>query len=452
MQLPFLPTRAAVAVLASLAALAAIALLLGAPRPQVDLAAAAVAALWLLAACADLVLTRRAWRAAPLRWQRELPPALAVGVERTLIGSLVNEGARDWQIALFEYVDASFQVSGLPATARVPGRSTASLQYRARPTQRGTATFAAAEIRVRSIGGLFEMRHRLGGTASLRVYPNFAAVAGYAWLAGDRRLSEIGIKSYPMRGSGTDFKQLADYRPGDAIRDVDWKATLRHGRPIVREYQDERDQRVVFLLDCGRRMRADESTATQRGSHFDAALDALMLLAYVALKEGDEVGAMTFGGGAAQTRSVAPRKGVRSLNSLIATLHDIEPQPTQPDYLAAASDLMKTQAKRSLVVVLTNFREEDGSELRSALDLMRTRHLVLVASLREKALREIAEQPLAIEKDAIEVAGAHLFAQARDAAFRRLADRDALLLDVEPQCLAVDLVNRYRAVKRAGIL
>jgi uncharacterized protein (DUF58 family) len=177
-----------------------------------------------------------------------------------------------------------------------------------------------------------------------------------------------------------------------------------------------------------------------------------MLLAYVALKEGDEVGAMTFGGGAAQTRSVAPRKGVRSLNSLIATLHDIEPQPTQPDYLAAASDLMKTQAKRSLVVVLTNFREEDGSELRSALDLMRTRHLVLVASLREKALREIAEQPLAIEKDAIEVAGAHLFAQARDAAFRRLADRDALLLDVEPQCLAVDLVNRYRAVKRAGIL
>jgi uncharacterized protein (DUF58 family) len=451
-QLPFLPTRAAVAVLASLAALAAIALLLGAPRPQVNLAAAAVAALWLLAACADLVLTRRAWRAAPLRWQRELPPALAVGVERTLIGSLVNEGPLDWQIALFEYVDASFQVSGLPATARVPGRSTASLQYRARPTQRGTATFAAAEIRVRSIGGLFEMRHRLGGTASLRVYPNFAAVAGYAWLAGDRRLSEIGIKSYPMRGSGTDFKQLADYRPGDAIRDVDWKATLRHGRPIVREYQDERDQRVVFLLDCGRRMRADESTATQRGSHFDAALDALMLLAYVALKEGDEVGAMTFGGGAAQTRSVAPRKGVRSLNSLIATLHDIEPQPTQPDYLAAASDLMKTQAKRSLVVVLTNFREEDGSELRSALDLMRSRHLVLVASLREKALREIAEQPLAIEKDAIEVAGAHLFAQARDAAFRRLADRDALLLDVEPQCLAVDLVNRYRAVKRAGIL
>jgi uncharacterized protein (DUF58 family) len=452
MPISALPTRTAIVALASLAALAAIALLLGTERAQVDVAAALAALACLLGAGADLVLTRRAWRAAPLRWQRELPPALAVGVERVLSGSLVNEGERGWQFALFEYVDASFEVSGLPVTARVPKGTSASLHYRARPTRRGTATFAPAEIRVRSIAGLFEMRHRLGGAASLRVYPNFAAVAGYAWLAGDRRLSEIGIKSYPMRGSGTDFKQLADYRPGDAIRDVDWKATLRHGRPIVREYQDERDQRVVFLLDCGRRMRADEGASARRGGHFDAALDALMLLAYVALKEGDEVGAMTFGGSPAQTRTVAPRKGVRSLNSLIATLHDVEPQPTQPDYRAAAAELMKAQAKRSLVVMLTNFREEDGSELRTALDLMRTRHLVLVASLRETALREIAEQPLAVEKDAIEVAGAHLFAQARDAAFRRLAGRDALLLDVEPQRLAIDLVNRYRAVKRAGML
>ncbi|MEO8923512.1 MAG: DUF58 domain-containing protein [Caldimonas sp.] len=452
MQLPLLPTRAGIASLAAMAAVAAAALLLGVPLQRVDVAASAVAAAWLLLAITDVAITRRVWLAMPLRWQRALPPALAVGVDRPLGGSLVNEGARDWQVSLYEHVDTSFEVSGLPATTLAPRHSITALQYRVRPTRRGTAVFAPAEVRVRSVFGLFEMRHRLGGEATLRVYPNFAAVAGYAWLAGDRRLSEIGIKSYPMRGSGTDFKQLADYRPGDAIRDVDWKATLRHGKPIVREYQDERDQRVVFLLDCGRRMRADEGAASRHASHFDAALDALMLLAYVALKEGDEVGAMTFGGGAAQTRLIAPRKGVRSLNSMIATLHDVEPQRTQPDYRLAATDLMKAQTKRSLVVLLTNFREEDGDELGSALKLMRTRHLVLVASLRERALREIAEQPLVVEKDAIEVAGSHLFAQSRDAAFRRLAGRDALLLDVEPQRLAIDLVNRYRAVKRAGLL
>ena len=77
---------------------------------------------------------------------------------------------------------------------------------------------------------------------------------------------------------------------------------------------------------------------------------------------------------------------------------------------------------------------------------------MLLASLRERALREIAEQPLVAERDAIEVAGAHLFAQSRDDAFRKLAARDAHLLDVEPEQVAVELVNRYRAVKRAGLL
>ena len=77
----------------------------------------------------------------------------------------------------------------------------------------------------------------------------------------------------------------------------------------MREYQDERDQCVVFLLDCGRRMRADEGSAARRGSHFDAALDALMLLAYVALKEGDEVGAMTFGGAPASSRARRAAQG-----------------------------------------------------------------------------------------------------------------------------------------------
>jgi uncharacterized protein (DUF58 family) len=198
-------------------------------------------------------------------------------------------------------------------------------------------------------------------------------------------------------------------------------------------------------------MRADESGG-RGASHFDAALEALMLLAYVALKEGDEVGAVTFGGSAEHARSVAPRKGPHSLNALIAALHDVEPAPTQPDYRAASTRLMQTLHKRSLVVVLTNFREEDAAEVAPALALLRTRHLVLLASLRERALREIAEQPLVVERDAIEVAGAHLFAQARDDAFRRLAAKDAYLLDVEPEHVAVELVNRYRAIKRAQLL
>ena len=410
---------------------------------------AAAASLWALA---DLAISIAAWRRAPLAWRRELPAALAIGVPHTVRGGLVNEGGTAWRVELFDRVDPTFAFEGLPRQVLAAAHATTEFAYRVTPRRRGPVVFAPAELRVRTRLGCFELRVSAGVEQPLRVYPNFAAVARYAWLAGDHRLAEIGIKSAPQRGAGTDFKQLAEYRPGDPVRHIDWKATLRHAKPIVREFQDERDQTVLFLLDCGRRMRADEGAASAAGSHFDEALNALMLLAHVALKEGDAVGAMTFGTAAGDARLFAPRKCHASLNALVASLYDIEPRATHSDYLVAATELLRKQPKRALVVVLTNFRDEDMPELEPALRLLRTRHLVLLASLRERVLREIAEQPLKTDAQAIEVAGAHLFAQARSDAFARLAARDALLIDVEPARLPAELVNRYRAVKRAGLL
>jgi len=252
----------------------------------------------------------------------------------------------------------------------------------------------AVDVRVRSRWGLCELRERLGPTESRRVYPDFGQVARYAWLAGDRRLQEIGIKTYQQRGSGTDFKQLSEYRVGDSVRHIDWKASQRMGKPIVREFQDERDQCVMLMVDCGRRMRADDRQGRIGTTHFDQVLNAIMLLSYVALKQGDAVGAMTFGTPAGQERSVTPRKGAQSLNGLMAELFDVQPTPTHSDYLAAAQDLLRRQHKRALVIVITNFRDEDSAELRQALRLLRSRHLVLLASLRERIFAELTAQPL----------------------------------------------------------
>lgn len=452
MQMPLVPSRGAILAVAALATAAVVALVLQVPVPVVGRAAAAAfgaAALW---AAFDLWRSALAWRRAPLAWQRRLPAALALGVRRTIGGSLVNEGPSTWRVTLFDHVDPALDFDGLPLQARVPARSRTDVQYDIVPRQRGEVRFGRVELRVRTLHGSFEWTRRIGDEQALRVFPNFAAVARYAWLASDRRLAAIGIKNVARRGSGTDFQQLADYRVGDATRHVDWKATLKHQRPIVRQFQDERDQCVLFLLDCGRRMRADEGAAARHGSHFDEALNALMLLGYVALKEGDEVGALTFGTAPGDRRSFAPRKGLTALNGLTVALHDIQPQATHSDYLLAARDLMQLQPKRALVVVLTNFRDEDTRELEPALRLLRTRHLVMLASLRERVLRELAEQPLSDGEKVVEVAGARLFAQARGDAFRKLAGRDGLLVDVEPSQLAAALVNRYLAVKRAGLL
>ena len=445
-----LPSRPLIYALLILAAAALIALLLRIPAADVGIAVLAALAFAVLWAAIDLFLTRRAWRAAPLLWTRTLPDAFALGVQRTIDGTLFNTGPHRWRIAFFDHADPDLDPQGLPVTADLRAKAQAQLRYTVQPRRRGRVAFEPADVRVHSLGRSLELQWRIGAAQTRPVFPNFASVSRYAWLATDRRLADIGIKTQVQRGEGTDFKQLAEYRPGDSIRHIDWKATLKQSRPIVRQFQDERDQCVIFLIDCGRRMRADEGTV--HGSHFDEALNATMLLAHVALKDGDEVGAITFGTSPENKRAFAPRKGLTTLSALTVLLHDIQPEATHSDYLIAARDLMRVHAKRALIVLLTNFRDEDAPELDAALKLLRSRHLVLLASLRERVLREITEQPLKAAHHAVEVAGAHLFAQARRDAFRRLAERDALMVDAEPERLAVELVNRYRTVKRAGLL
>jgi uncharacterized protein (DUF58 family) len=452
MAIRVVPSRIALWALAAGAVCLLLALVAGL-EPE---SAASWAAVWAgalaVAAISDYLVTRKAWHEASPRLLRRLPDALAIGVKIDIHLSIETQGGADWHCELFDHVDPTLLTRGLPVAITVPGGGRLDMAYEALPTRRGDITLKSAIVRVRSRFGLCQLLERLGAEQTRRVFPDFAQVARYAWLAGDRRLSELGIKSYQRRGEGTDFKQLAEYRPGDAVRHIDWKATLRVGKPIVREFQDERDQCVMLLIDSGRRMRADEAHEGVGGAFFDHVLNAVMLLAYVALRQGDEVGAMTFGSPAGSERAVAPRKGVGALNFLMAKLYDVQPTPTHTDYVAAATRLLRDHRKRALVVLVTNFRDEDSSELTFALRLLRSRHLVLVASLREQVVTDLASQPLNRTDASLEVASAHLYEQSRRDAFNRLAARDALMVDALPERLGVELVNRYHAVKTAGLI
>jgi uncharacterized protein (DUF58 family) len=446
------PSRMLLVLLAAVGVAALAALLAGAePRLGAAFTASAVVGL-LVAATGDYLWSRLRWRAANVRLTRRLPPAFAIGVERTLRVTLEHDDAAGWPCTLYDHVDASVAAVGLPMTLQLPAGKRVEATYTVTPTRRGEVVFAPAEVRIRSRFVMCELGVRLGSAETRRVYPDFAQIARYAWLAGDRRLQEIGIKAFRQRGEGTDFKQLADYRYGDSIRHIDWKATLRLDKPIVREFQDERDQRVMLLIDCGRRMRADDRNGGVGTPHFDQVLNAVMLLAYVALAQGDAVGALTFGTPPGGERLFAPRKGAHTLNALMGELYGVQPTPSHSDYVAAAQDLLRRQGKRALVIVITNFRDEDGSELGLALKLLRQRHLVLLASVRERIVGELIAQPLTSADAALDVASAHLYEQSRRDAFRRLAARDALMVDAEPERLGTELVNRYHAVKRAGMI
>lgn len=446
------PGRTTLIALGALAIAALVALVAGVAVPDASRITIAAAVAVAAAAAADYVLSLRAWRRSAPVMNRHLPAAFAIGVKRPVQITIDAQGAEIWRCAFHDHADVTLATDGLPARVSVEGGKRLELTYGVTPTVRGEAAFAPADIRIRSRWGFWDLLERLGGTDVRRVYPDFAQVARYTWLAGDRRLQEIGIKTYQLRGQGTDFKQLSEYRVGDAVRHIDWRATLRLGKPIVREFQDERDQCVMLLVDCGRRMRADDRAAAIGTTHFDQVLNAVMLLSYVALAQGDAVGAMTFGTPPGQERAFAPRKGQQALNSLMGELYDVQPTLAHSDYVAAARMLLNRQRKRALVVVITNFRDEDSVELTHAVRLLRRRHLVLLASLRERVVGELIRQPLTDGDAAIDAAAAHLYEQSRRDAFNRLATRDALMADAEPERLGIELVNRYHAVKRAGLI
>jgi len=438
--------------LAALAAGALIALLTGVPAPLASRVTIAAFAAFAAAGLADYLLSRRAWRRAAPSMTRQLPAAFAIGVKRPVQVAIDAQGAWVWRCDLHDHADATLVTDGMPVRLAVEGGKRVEATYMVTPTARGEVEFAPADVRVRTRWGFWDLLERLGPIERRRVFPDFAQVARYAWLAGDRRLQEIGVKTYQLRGQGTDFKQLSEYRAGDAVRHIDWRATLRLGKPIVREFQDERDQCVMLLVDCGRRLRADDRAAAAGTTHFDQVLNAVMLLAYVALAQGDAVGAMTFGTPPGAERAFPPRKGTQALNALMGQLYDVQPTLTHSDYVAAARMLLQRQRKRALIVVITNFRDEDSTELSHALRLLRRRHLVLLASLRERIVGELIRQPLTGGDAPIDIAAAHLYEQSRRDAFNRLATRDALMADAEPERLGVELVNRYHAVKRAGLI
>jgi uncharacterized protein (DUF58 family) len=446
-----IPGSTALVALAVLAAAGLAALLFGVAVSVAAWIALASFTAMLGAAIWDYSSSLRAWRLAAPSLTRRLPASFAIGVRRTVQLTIAVGGSRAWRCALYDHADPTLSTEGLPLRLTLSAGKRTETSYPVTPTIRGEVRFAPAAVRLRSRWGLCELLLRLGTEEVRRVYPDFNQVARYAWLAGDRRLQEIGIKTYQLRGQGTDFKQLSEYRVGDSVRHIDWRATLRLNKPIVREFQDERDQCVMMLIDCGRRMRADDRQDAVGATHFDQVLNAVMLLTYVALKQGDAVGAMTFGTPSVLERSFGARKGAQTLNALMGQLSGVQPTPTHSDYVAAAQKMLRTQQKRALVIVITNFRDEDSSELGHALRLLRQRHLVLLASLRERIVGELMGQPLATIDAAVDVASAHLYEQSRRDAFNRLATGKGLMVDAEPQRLGIELVNRYHAMKRSGM-
>ena len=225
-------------------------------------------ALLLALALADAALARR--QGNPLRVERRMAQIWPIGVEQTIRLRLTSTagGVRG---ELYDRHPDRFAARALPARFAVEAGHWREIGYTLLPDERGAHRFGAVHLRLASPLGFWQTQYEAGVAETVRVYPNFARIAQYALLATDNRLSQLGVLRRRRRGEGSDFEQLREYRRDDSTRHIDWKATARLRKPIVREFQDERDQQIVFLLDCGQRMRSRDDAL----SHFDHTLNAM---------------------------------------------------------------------------------------------------------------------------------------------------------------------------------
>ena len=376
---------------------------------------------------------------------RRVPGSLALGVP-TEVALRVHNGSRlALDCEVHDHHPASIEADGLPRRLALAAGQWGELLYQARPVARGEASFGRTELRIFSPLKLFQIRKFSGEPSRIRVYPNFRALARYTLLATDNRLSQIGVLQVRRRGEGMEFHQLREYRQGDSQRAIDWKATSRTARLISREYEDEKDQRVLLVLDCGRRMASKDGEL----SHFDHTLNSALLLAHVALRQGDAVGMLTMGG---VNRYCEPRKSLAAVHAIMNSMFDVEPTLAVPDYHRAAAEIMRQVRRRALVILLTNLRDEDDDGLLPALALLRSRHLVVLASLREAILSRALIARVDSFDRAVTHAAAADYLALRERVFRRIGASGVMTLDVEPEKLPITLVNRYLELKKSGRL
>jgi len=378
--------------------------------------------------------------------QRQMPGSLALGRWSAVRLQIGHDFAQPLNVLVHDHVPDGLSVENLPLAVELQPGLHSHVDYRLRPLKRGHFSFESCEISLPSPLGLWHGKRLLSVIDNTRVYPDFARLYGGQLLAVDNWLSQLGVRQRPRRGLGLEFHQLREFREGDSLRQIDWKATARQRTPIAREYQDERDQQIIFMLDCGRRMRSQDGEL----AHFDYALNACLLLSYVALRQGDAVGLSTFASD--HPRYLAPVKGAGQLNVLLNTVYDLDSSRRSADYQAAATELLARQKRRALVLLVTNLRDEDDEELLTAVKRLSRQHQVLVASLRENVLEATRQLPVHTLSQALAYCGTVEYLNARAALHERLKAHGVSVVDMQPEALGPALVTRYLSWKKAGTI
>ncbi|MDB9452403.1 DUF58 domain-containing protein [Dolichospermum circinale] len=390
-----------------------------------------------------MVIDGWAMKAKRVEITRELPSRLSIGRDNPVILK-VQAGKIDAVIKIRDYYPQEFAVSTTTVTANINANQNQELTYTVYPNQRGEFSWGNMQVRQLGMWGLVWHDWQIPHSTQVKVYPD---LIGLRSLSIRLTLQSSGsIRKTRQMGIGTEFAELRNYRSGDDLRFIDWKATARRAYgntgPLVRVLEPEQEQTLLILLDRGRLMTAK----VQSLQRFDWGLNTTLSLALAGLHRGDRVGVGVFDN--KLHTWIPPERGQNHLNQLIDKLTPIQPELLESDYLGAVTHVVKQQTRRALVVIITDLVDiTASSELLAALTRLAPRYLPFCVTLRDPQVDNLAHT---FTEDAtqsyIRAVAIDLLAQ-RQLAFAQLKQKGVLVLDAPANQISEQLVDKYLQLK-----
>ncbi|MCB8942855.1 MAG: DUF58 domain-containing protein [Ardenticatenaceae bacterium] len=372
---------------------------------------------------------------------------LSLGVDNPIRLSIRNRlqvPARFW---LRDEPPDAFQIETRLLHGEIGPRQTWEGVYQVHPLRRGDYAFGDTHLRWLGPLGLVVRQGRVDTAVSVKVYPNLLDVRRYDLLLRRNRLQELGLRSTRQFGEGNEFERLREYTPDDEFRRINWKATARRHRPVTQEYQTERSQNVMAVLDIGRLMQSPVANIAK----LDYVVNAVLLLAYVATGKGDKIGMMSFADDVYQY--VRPRQGRGQFYRMLELLYAVEAQPVEPDYQRALTYLSVKERKRALVVIFTDLSGGVSMDaLVSQISLLARRSLPLVVTISDPDIVAAAKQRPSDSLTVYQKTAAAQLLDERQIALDTLRHRGVLTLDVPANQLSIAVINRYLELKARTLL
>jgi uncharacterized protein (DUF58 family) len=399
-----------------------------------------------------LVFMVDAWRVGLVRAdglliEQLLPPAFSVG--RVLPVTLVwhNPLDRTLFIRLRQHLPPQLADDLRERPVTLTAGETLRQEIPLRPLQRGRATGSRIDLRIRGPWGLAWRQVAIRRPWEVTVYPRFSGSALRSLPTQLQRRREAGLRAVRRLGEGRVFESLKEWVPGEDTRTIDWKATARRGKVMARQYEDERRQQVLIVIDAGRMLTAE----SEGRARLEAVVEAALQLAHSAIAHDDNVGLMVFADQIQQF--VAPGRGRRALRAVLNGLAGIEGRLVEPDYPLAFATLAARTRRRALTVLFTDVIDRTASEaLVTHAAGLRPRHLPLAVALRDPAMDRLAAARPASSTEAFERAAAEELLQAREEALGEMRRAGVIVLDVPPEDAGDAVVAQYHLLKRRGVL